>query len=151
MSELDAYHELCAYTLARGDAEFVHQLVVDSYCAQNATLATKRMAITFALLGLCLHVERNYTGRQVQRAHMHFAREKREWPLFSLPQNRGATRASDVLQHTEGAKRDAAISKWAKEVWLCFANDPQTAETIRRLCDEVGFIASRRKAAATLP
>jgi hypothetical protein len=34
--EEDAYHELCAYTLQRGDAAFIHQHVVDAFAAQRA-------------------------------------------------------------------------------------------------------------------
>ena len=42
-AELAAYHEVCAYTLTRGDAAFVHQLVVDAWAAQHASPASKPM------------------------------------------------------------------------------------------------------------
>jgi len=32
---LRLYGELTAYTLTRGDVEFIHQLAVDAYCAQH--------------------------------------------------------------------------------------------------------------------
>jgi hypothetical protein len=67
-SDDDAYDELCAYTLTRGDVEFVHQLVVDARTAQQANATTKPIGIFFALVGLYLHVEHGWTGRQVQRA-----------------------------------------------------------------------------------
>jgi len=36
MLEENAYHRLCAYTLQRGDATFIHQHVVDAFAAQRA-------------------------------------------------------------------------------------------------------------------
>jgi hypothetical protein len=54
--EEDAYHALCSYTLARRDAEFIHQHVVDAYMAQRADERTKPIALTFALVGLYLTV-----------------------------------------------------------------------------------------------
>ncbi|HEY0369942.1 MAG TPA: DUF5946 family protein [Chthoniobacterales bacterium] len=145
MNHLEAYHELCAYTLTHGDAAFIHQHVVDAYCAQNATRETKPIAITFALLGLCLHAERSFNGRQVQLAHMHLAREKRTWPTFNLPDQRGSITTRDVIHKTEGAERDAAISEWAMMVWQAYACDPATAASVRRLCDEVMHLAPHRR------
>jgi len=40
-ADVDAYHELCAYTLSLGDAEFIHQHVVDAFAAQDATPSTR--------------------------------------------------------------------------------------------------------------
>jgi len=86
-SEEDAYNELCAYTLAhRGSPEFIHQYVVDAFAAQHADERTKPIGLTFALLGLYLAVERHFTGRQVQRAHMQLAVASRSGPpSFSRP------------------------------------------------------------------
>src|SRR5262249_34900967 len=64
------YHELCYYTLAHGDPSFIHQHVVDAFAAQNSGEHDKPIRLTFALVGLYLHVERGLSGRQVQRAHM---------------------------------------------------------------------------------
>jgi len=69
MTQHEAYDALCAYTLTRGDAAFIHQHVVDAFAAQSADEATKPITLTFALVGLYLHVERQFTGREVQRAH----------------------------------------------------------------------------------
>lgn len=134
---MHSYDELCAYTLTHGGPAFIHQHVVDAQCAQNATVETKPIAITFALLGLCLHIERQFKGRQVQLAHMHLARAKRAWPTFALPHDRGEMTAADVMAKPAGAARDATISEWAAKVWETYARDPQTAEVVRRLCDEV--------------
>ena len=77
-SELDAYHELSAYTQTHGDLTFIHQHVVDAWAAQHAVEAGKSIGLTFALAGLYLHLERGFSGRQVQRAHMEMGRRKRQ-------------------------------------------------------------------------
>src|SRR4051794_13943716 len=82
--EQDAYDELCSYTLTHGDLAFIHQHVVDAFGAQSATAETKPVRLTFALIGLLLHVEWKWTGRQVQRAHMQLAARTRDWPTFAL-------------------------------------------------------------------
>jgi hypothetical protein len=116
-----AYHEVCAYTLTRGDATFIHQHVVDAYAAQRATTESKPIGVAFALAGLFLHVEKGLSGRQVQQAHMRMARQKRAWPAFVLPPDRGAVTALDVMAATEGSPRDHAIDEWCVSVWGAFA------------------------------
>jgi hypothetical protein len=98
-SEEDAYDELCAYTIdhARRDPSFIHQHVVDAYAAQHANDQSKPIGVTFALVGLYLHVEKQFSGRRVQRVHMELARSKRRWPPFTLPHERGAMTAADVM------------------------------------------------------
>jgi hypothetical protein len=66
--EQDAYDQVRYYTLSLGDPAFIHQHVVDAFIAQHADENTKPIAITFALVGLYLHVEKGFSGQQVQRA-----------------------------------------------------------------------------------
>src|SRR5262245_30454170 len=120
-SEEQAYNALCAYTLLHGDAAFIHQHVVDAFAAQHASRSTKPIALAFSLAGLYLHVEKGYSGRQVQRAHMHLAREKRAWPTFVLPNDRGAITVFDVMAAPAGTARDASIETWCAAVWAAFA------------------------------
>lgn len=121
MSRLtDAFHELCAYTLTRGDATFIHQHVVDAWAAQTADSSSKPIGVAFALAGLYLHLERGLTGREVQRAHMKMAATRREWPRFELPIDRGAVTAREVLAAPEGVERDAAIDRWCASVWAAY-------------------------------
>jgi Family of unknown function (DUF5946) len=77
-AEREAYEELQCYSLSRSGAEFVHQHVVDAWAAQNAQEGVPPIGLTFALIGLCLHLERGFSGRQVQRAHMALGRRKRQ-------------------------------------------------------------------------
>lgn len=116
-----AYQEVQAYTLTRGDAEFMHQYVVDAGTAQWATVQTKPIALTFALMGLYLHVEHGWTGRQVQRGHMVLARNKQTWPSLHLPDVRGTVGPRDVMAALSGSDRDAAIQAWCADVWAAFA------------------------------
>jgi hypothetical protein len=109
-SQLDAlYHELTAYTLGLRDSAFMHQHVVDAYAAQTADETSKPIAITFALIGLCLYLERGFTGRQVQRVHMLLAQRRRTWPRFLLPTARTSVTVRDVLSANPGSSREMAI------------------------------------------
>ena len=133
---MNAIDELMAYTLAHGDPAFIHQYVVDAQMAQTATEATKPIGITFALAGLYLHCERNFTGRQVQLAHMAMAKRKREWPKFVLPAHRGSMTAGEVLAAPPGPQRDRAIEAWAASVWSAYRDaNRQTIIQLLRLYD----------------
>jgi len=96
-AEQETYNELCFYTLAHGDPSFIHQHVVDAFTAQNANEHTKPIGLTFALVGLYLHVEKKFSGKQVQRTHMQLAAHKGPWPPFDLPRDRGEIRVADVM------------------------------------------------------
>ena len=126
----DAYDELCAYTLTHGVATFIHQHVVDAFAAQNAGETSKPIGVTFALVGLYLHVEKGFTGRAVQRVHMQLARQKQNWPSFILPADRGAITAVDVMKSPEGPERDRAIHEWCVAVWSAFAANRETIITL---------------------
>jgi Family of unknown function (DUF5946) len=119
--ELQQYHELCAYSLTHSDPAFLHQHVVDTFAAQRATPTTKPITLTFALVGLYLHVEKGQTGKQVQRVHMLLARRRTNWPGFDLPVDRGHVRVSDVMGVPAGPARDAAIDRWCASVWAAYS------------------------------
>src|SRR5262245_23168837 len=116
-AELDAYHELCAYTLTLGDTPFVHQHVVDAHAAQSASADSRPITVAFALFGLYLHVERGWSGRQVQLAHVRLARRRKQWPSFGPPPTRAAMTALDVMKAGPGPARAAAIEAWCAAVW----------------------------------
>lgn len=132
MTEKEAYDELCAYTLSRGDAEFIHQYAVDAWCAQHADARTKPIGLTFALVGLYLAVEKNVSGREVQRTHMRLAKRKRDWPRFELPDSRGAMTALDVMAAPPGPERDEAIRAWCASAWAPFSAQRAKVEAVLR-------------------
>jgi hypothetical protein len=139
LSDIDAYHELCAYTLAHGDPIFIHQLVVDAFTAQHAE-DFKPIGAVFSLLGLYLHVEHGFTGKQVQRAHMQLARVRRTWQPIMVPAERGAITVYEVLAVAPGPARDAAIERWCKSVWqACLSCRPMVAAVAER---ELGVAAA---------
>ena len=120
MTEHDAFNELSAYTLGHGDPAFIHQHVVDAFGAQMAQPGDKPIRLTFSLVGLYLHVEKGSTGRWVQRVHMQMGQKKRSWPAWTLPKDRGALTAVDVLRAAPGSERDQAIDAWCVSVWTAF-------------------------------
>lgn len=129
MSTDDQYNQLAYYTLAHPDPAFLHQLVVDAHTAQKAGEETKPIAIVFALIGLYLHLEKGYTGRQVQRAHMQLAKWPNTWVKPPLPAERGAIRISHVLATEPGPARDAIIERWCGSVWESWLESrPQIVE-----------------------
>ena len=132
-AEEEAYHALSAYTLTHGDASFIHQHVVDAWAAQTAHAQSKPIGVCFALVGLYLHVERGFTGRQVQRAHMQLAGNPEPWPVGSLPDDRGTITAIHVLAEPEGDARDTMIHRWCESVWAAYADSRQpVVELLRR-------------------
>lgn len=112
--------ELSFYTLSRGDAFFIHQLLVDAYAAQHATADSKPITTAFALIGLYLFVERGFSGKNVQRAHVRLAKRRRRWPRFQSPESRGALTVADVLRARSEDARDQAIKQWARSVWAAW-------------------------------
>lgn len=123
MSSLEspAFHEVMFYTLQHADqAYFIHQYAVDAFTAQTANKETKPIALIFALAGLYLFLERGYSGRQVQLAHMHMAKNKQPWPQITLPSERGTITVETVLAQEPGPERDSMISRWCIEVWSTF-------------------------------
>ncbi|MGB9031656.1 MAG: DUF5946 family protein [Acidobacteriaceae bacterium] len=132
----ELYNELAYYTLAHPDPAFIHQLLVDAYTAQHAGANTKPIAITFALVGLYLVVEKNFTGKQVQRVHMQLAGSRKVWPSFSVPNDRATMTVADVASVPPGAERDAAIHQWCAAVWETWRGSREPiAELLRRELD----------------
>jgi len=125
VTEIEDYHALCAYTLSHADPVFLHQYVVDTHCIQNATAQTKGIAMSFALIGLYLAVEKNISGKQVQRFHMQMARVREPWPRFTPPSAPAPITASDVMAAPPGIPRDRMILAWAEAVWSSCSSEVQ--------------------------
>jgi hypothetical protein len=121
--EQHVYDELCYYTLAHGDPSFIHQHVVDAFGAQTYNESDKPIKLTFALVGLYLRIEKQFTGKQVQLAHMKLARHKQTWPVFSLPQSRGLITVKDVMAAPAGPERDRMILQWCISIWEAFCDN----------------------------
>ena len=119
---LTPYDELCAWTLSRGDPEFVHQHVVDAHMLQTAGDDVKPIGVAFALAGLYLYLRRGLTGREVQRVHMRLGQAGGPWPTFEAPGPRGTVTAADVMTVPAGPERVSAIRDWCMSVWAAWSS-----------------------------
>jgi Family of unknown function (DUF5946) len=125
---------MSAYTLTHGGAEFIHQHLVDAWAAQHAVPTKSNVALAFSLIGLYLAVEKGFTGRQVQLAHMQLGKAKRIWPWFDPPQEQPVVTILDVARAVAGPDRDAAIKQWAAAVWGTWSH---THDWTRQICAEL--------------
>jgi Family of unknown function (DUF5946) len=130
----DLNTELSAYTLSLQDPEFLHQLVVDTYAAQHATLEKKPIYVTFGLVGLYLTYEKGFTGKQVQKAHMSLANKSKTWPKFISQTHEWPLTVADVMEVPEGEQRNVMIKKWGESVWQIWrVNHLQEIESLIKL------------------
>lgn len=114
---LQMFSDLVCYTVAKGDSAFIHQHVVDAYGAQHVGAGTRPIGAVFTLVGLYLTVEKGYTGRQVQLAHMKIGRTRHAWPRLEPPERPAVLTVQDVLNAGTDAEKDEAILRWAASVW----------------------------------
>lgn len=132
-TDQDTYNELSYYTLAHGDPSFIHQHIVDAYAAQTLDEKSKPIKVTFALVGLFLYIEKQFTGRQVQLVHTKLSQKKQQWPTFALPENRGEVTIQNVLAAPAGPERDEMIYLWCKSVWNAYReNSPAVSELLHK-------------------
>jgi len=92
----NAYDEVYAYTMGR--PEVILQHVVDAFAVQSANEDGKPIGVVFGLVGLYLHVEKQFSGLQVQQVHMKLGRSKRQWPSVCLPEARGRITVVETQQ-----------------------------------------------------
>jgi hypothetical protein len=117
MTNDELYNQLAYYSLSHPDPSFLHQHVVDAYAAQCANEDSKTIQIVFGLVGLYLYVEKGFSGKKVQQAHMQLAKRRRNWKRPGLPVGRGAIGIVDVLAAPPGEPRDLLIGEWCRSVW----------------------------------
>jgi Family of unknown function (DUF5946) len=123
-----AFDEVYVYSMGRPG--FILQHVVDAFAVQTFNNESKPIALVFGLIGLYLHVEKQFSGRQVQKVHMQLGRAKREWPPIHLTEDRGAITVADVLAASAGPERDLAIDNWCRSVWTAFSSNRQTISAL---------------------
>ncbi len=123
----ELYHELSHYSLSLHDSSFIHQLIVDTYCAQHFGKHVKPISITFALVGLYLVCEKNYSGKQVQGIHALLANrnKSKHWPAFEMPKEKALLTIQNVIFVSDEAKDDM-IKKWCCSVWSIWKTEKET-------------------------
>ncbi len=114
---LEKYFELTCWTLVQRDPGFIHQHAVDAYAAQHAGPRVRPITTVFALIGLYLAVEKGYTGRNVQLAHIRIAKRKRDWPRMAPPELHADLNVADVIRVPAGDERREMLMRWAASVW----------------------------------
>jgi hypothetical protein len=119
----ELHGELTAYNISISDKDFFAQHSVDTYGAQHSGNNVKPINTAFSLIGLYLAIEKGYTGRQVQLAHMELGRKKFPWPEFEAPSDPGPVNISHVLQETPGNLRREMIKKWSASVWQAWEKE----------------------------
>ncbi len=130
------FSDLSCYTVSKRDAEFIHQCAVDVYEAQHAGGKTRNITVVFGLIGLYLALERGYTGKQVQMAHVRIARARKDWPRLEPPSEPASLTVVDVLMVPDGPLKDAMIRQWMASVWESWADrQAWVRETTRALPD----------------
>jgi hypothetical protein len=134
--------EMTYYTLAHGDPKFIHQHLVDAYGAQHVRESNSTIGAAFALAGLYLAVERGFTGRQVQKAHMRMARRSKQWPRFNPPKDVGPLTVGDVLAAEPGPRRDEKLMEWCTSVWSAWS--PEHARVRQMVATTDDFSSGRR-------
>ncbi len=128
------YGKLTSDTISRGGLGFAHQLCVDAYGAQHSGGATKPITTAFALIGLYLAVERDFTGRQVQSAHMLLGEKAVSWPELTPPSSSDDITVRTVLNAETGDERDLAIEQWTESVWRGWEREH---DWVKGVCDDL--------------
>jgi len=113
------------------------QQVFQPYLAQHADEQTKPMKVVFALVGLYLFLEKDFTGRQVQQMHMRLARRRKQWPRLPLPSGpRGDVTVAVVMAAPPGEARDEMVRVWCASVWETWqASRPQIVNLLKQELD----------------
>jgi hypothetical protein len=116
----------------------LHQLTVDAYAAQHPRDGGPPIATVFALVGLHLALDRDFSGLEVRGAHQRLAGDRRTWPALSAP----AELAAVELTIFEIALADSAeghlhaLERWARAVWNAWRAEHDTVA--RMVSDVVG-------------
>jgi hypothetical protein len=132
-SDQDLYDQLAFYTRELRDPEVIQQHLVVAHAVQRAGPGSKPIAIVFGLIGLYLHLEKNFTSRQVQRAHMQLARKRRVWAASPIPPMQGASiGVAEVLAALPGPERNAMIDRWCAAVWQDWQHARPQIEALAR-------------------
>jgi hypothetical protein len=116
------FSNLQCYTVAKQDPAFIHQHAVDAYEAQHVGGTTRNITVAFGLIGLYLALEKGYTGRQVQLAHMSIAKTREDWPRLEPPDQPAFVTVMDVLCAGTDAEKDVLVRKWMDAVWESWAD-----------------------------
>ena len=126
------FDQLSFYTLSLRDPFFLHQNAVDAFAAQHVDEETKPIKTVFALIGLYLTLEKGFSGRQVQLAHMRLAKQRKHWPQIPPTDQSASITVADALAAEPGPLRDQAIRDWCQAVWQTWQPHRETVAKLAR-------------------
>jgi hypothetical protein len=129
---LQHFHTLAGIHFDEADASFKHQIAIDCYGAQHIGGPSKPVTAVYALVGLCLHVERGFSGRQIQAAHMLLARTRSNWPTLSAPATHYRVTVDMVVAAGCASSRAQQLEAWAVCTWEAWRNEQQWVRNIIR-------------------
>ena len=98
-------------------AYFIHQHIVDAYAVQHLTSDSKIIKATYGLLGLCLYLEHDFSGKDVQNVHIKLSNDKSDWPKIQFPITPISYSIQAILNLPVGEERDKEIRHWCEVVW----------------------------------
>jgi hypothetical protein len=130
---LGLFHRLSGIHFDEADPAFIHQVAVDCYGAQHAGGPAKPIAAVFALVGLCLHLEHGFTGKQVQAAHTALGRTQKHWPALPAPTARFPVTVESVVACATASSRTVQLKVWAQATWEAWRGEQMWVRSIVRL------------------
>jgi hypothetical protein len=102
---------------------------------------TRNITVIFGLIGLCLALEKGYTGKHVQQAHIRIARGRKDLPRLEPPPRPALITVPGVLKVPDGLEKNAMIRRWMAGVWESWADRQQWV----RETTEHGLAVSRKR------
>ena len=129
---LELFRELSGIHFDEADPSFIHQIALDCYGAQHVCGPAKPITTAYSLIGLCLHIEHGFTGRQVQRAHTILARKPATWPELPAPTHRYPITVASVVACEHAAVRTERLEDWARSTWDAWRNEHMWVRSIIR-------------------
>jgi len=130
---LALFHTLSGIHFDEADPAFIHQVAVDCYGAQHAGGPARPITAVFSLVGLCLHLEHGFTGKQVQAAHAAMARGQKNWPVLLAPSVRYPVTVDSVVQCETASARTVQLKVWAQATWDAWRSEQMWVRSIIRL------------------
>ena len=109
-----------------------HQLTVDTYPAQHSRPDGPPIATAFALIGLHLALDENWSGVAVRDAHQRLAEDSKLWPVFRPPASLGTIDRTilDVAVSASANEHRDALERWARAVWSVWRVECPGVETL---------------------
>jgi hypothetical protein len=114
-----AYAELIGLESSDPNLGQSHMLAADAYPAQHPGIPGRQssQSVWVHLVGLCLMLEHGLDGLASARAKARLAAPDAVFEWLEPPPGRGSITVLDVLETEPGPVHQAAVRRWAENVW----------------------------------